>query len=318
MLKIITTSLMLLFMCGLALPSLGCGELGFNKDKDIDDSLEESDDVQKAYKSVEGVYTGTMIVLDDGKPSELPVKLTLFTEITFGGRTQGELTPQTTLVGMFEVLNINTEMNYYRYTGRYYYRKDGRIQLAAKTVAPGGSENNPVSSGIWLEAKVKGNRIVDGTLNSDGLYGTFNVERETRQVRVPAKGRIEEDRKRFEEVYREAAGTYSGRITPPESGSPASRQELDFHFYLVRGLMRGVVTLKGSSASPRILRVLQYRTTDGFIELEGIPELSGTGGPQKGFGYFYARGFLLNNELILSEVEDHRGLLGSYQGNKVD
>ncbi|NQZ01789.1 MAG: hypothetical protein HRT45_14095 [Bdellovibrionales bacterium] len=311
-------TLVLLFGIFLILGVSGCGQLGFNEDKDIDDSLEETDDIQKAYRSVEGVYTGSMIVLDDGKPSELPVKLTLFTEITFGGRTQGELTPQTTLVGFFEVLNINTEMNYYRYTGRFYYRKDGRIQLAVRTGSASGSNQNPGSTGIWLEAKVKGNQIVDGRLHNDGLYGTFQVGRQTRDVQVPAKGRIEEERKRFEEVYRQAAGTYVGTISPPESGSPVGPQRVQFHFYLVRGLMRGVVTLAGSAQSPRILRVIQYRTDSGFIEIEGIPELSGTGGPQRGFGYFYAKGYLTSGELLLTEVEDHRGLLGTFEGTKQD
>lgn len=315
------------FISLIALMLIGCGDLGFNKDVDNDDSLEESDDVQAAYKTIQGVYRGTINVVEDGKPVDLPIRITMYTEISFAGRANGELVPQTDLVANFEFLSIATGWNNFKYKGRYYYRRQGRIQLAVgRTLNAQNTGPNAMSdtSGVWFEAWMRGSQITNGTLYVDGEYGSFEATRLTSDIQVPAKGRLEEERKRLEEVFADVIGTYSGDLTKtPER----ARQEpgrgatapLRFTFYLNEdGVLEAVLASQSTaSESVRVLRVNQFRIDTGFIELEGIPELSGTGNQSfRGFGRFFARGTLVGDTLVLEDAIDHKGPYGDFCGKK--
>ena len=289
----------------LGFTNLSC-DVGFKEDKKDDKTLTESNKILNEYEKVQGEYEGTLnLTISDNQVSAVEIKILLRPQVTYEGRSDGELVPQVSLEGSFEISDFPWPENNTRYFGRYWYAQDGRILMDGK------------DSEMGFQVYPEGNRLVRGVLwGPQGEWGKFEARLISKDVKAPGEGQQEERRKRLKESYEPILGVYQGQTTNPSAPEDHRKvQKLTFQVYLAGSTLKARVSPTNSDLELLIrpLEVVFYRPDTGQIILEGQPRGSGS---VPGFGEFYARGTISEASLILEEVSDHLGPLGTFEGLK--
>ena len=142
----------------------GC-DVGFKEDKKDDKSLTESQKIFNEYEKVQGEYEGVLnLTINDNQISTVDIRVLLRPQVTYEGRSDGELVPQVSLEGAFEIQDFPWPENDTRYFGRYWYAQDGRILMDGK------------DSEMGFQVYPQGNKLVKGTLwGPQGELGSFEA-----------------------------------------------------------------------------------------------------------------------------------------------
>lgn len=284
-----------------------CG-LGFEEDKEDDESLKESNKILNEYEKVKGEYEG-ILNLTVGKEKINPVKIRILLRpnVTYSGRSDGELVPQVSMEGSFEVLDFIWTPTTVVYEGRYWYAQDGLIDMVGK------------DSEMGFKAYRYGNKLVNGRIRNElGDLGDFEAELVSKEVKAPGEGQDEERRKRLEESYKDLIGSYIGRVNNPTDSEKHRRDlQLRFRFFLAGSKLRATVD-KPYTDNDRVrpLEVVTFRPDTGLIELKGRAMSTGVG-TVPGYGEFNAVGYLRGDTIVFEQVSDHLGTLGTFEGKKV-
>ncbi len=292
---------------------LGC-DAGFNENKNDNETLKESSKILNEYKKVQGTYEGTLQLSIENRTLPVDIEIRLKPEISYEGRSDGELIPQVSLNGSFRILDFLWPYNEVNFVGRYWYAQDGRIQMSGNT-----SLNfNEKEKVVWFQAYPKNQALVRGEFwGPQGLVGPFQASLKSKEVRAPGEGSDEDLRKRLKQSYQKLLGVFEGNTYAPQNPEKHRRSlNLRFSFFLQGtslGAMLEKVNSVGGSARP--LEVKEYQPMTGLIIVEGKP-LGGVG-RVPGYGTFYARGYLRQDRLLFEDITDHYGTLGTYTGTKI-
>lgn len=280
-------------------------DAGFKEDKKDDKILTESNKILSEYEKVQGEYEGVLRLSVDDDVVPVNIRVTLRPDVSFGGgRSDGELVPEVTLRGHFEILDYIWPKNDVNYEGRYWYAQDGRILMSGKDGEMG------------FIVYPDGNHLVKGVLSEGSReLGEFEATLVSKDVKAPGEGQDEERRKRLKESYANLLGSYTGKINNPLDPEKHRRNlPLRFRFFLAGSTIRATVDNPRSDADRlRPLTVETFRPDTGLIILKGVPMGVGT---VPGYGEFYAHGYLGGNTLNFDQLLDHLGPLGTYEGSK--
>jgi hypothetical protein len=301
--------LKLVFLGFISIAFTAC-DVGFKDDKKDDEVLKEANKIFNEYSRVQGLYQGVLNMSVDGRVNPVDIEIRLNPKVTYEGRAGGELVPQVSLEGTLEVLRFTWPYNSIYYVGRYWYAQDGRIQMSQ---GPGSED-----FGLRFQAYPKDNQLVQGQVwSSQGLVGDFEATLITRDVKTPGEGKEEEERRRYEEAYRDLLGVFVGRINNPTDPEKHRRDLLlRFRFFLQGKSIEATVDNPNTEFdTPRALQVIEYRPDTGAIQIRGEAQGGGVG-RVPGYGRFYGRGFLRQGVLQFVEISDHLGPLGEYTGQK--